>query len=51
MNQQDKEIEKKTLIRNELLLQGYDPREFQALLIEKKPMSAGDLSMWTFSQL
>ena len=51
MNQPEKDIEKRTLIRDEILLQGFDPREFKNFLLDKKPMSAGDLSMWTYSDL
>ena len=46
-----KYIEKRSLVRTELLLHGFDPREFAQYLIEKKPMSGGDIDMWTFSQL
>jgi len=54
MNQQSQEVvqrhEKQNLIREEILGKGYDPKDFEQYMLEKKPQG-NNVDIWSFSQI
>jgi hypothetical protein len=42
--------EKQNLIREEILGKGYDPKDFEQYMLEKKPLG-NNVDIWSYSQI
>ena len=42
--------EKQNLIREEILVKGYDPKDFEQFMLEKMPQG-NNVDIWSYSQI